>query len=108
MYFMQDTYLPKEDNAAAPIAKVHHELWEDIQESIIGDGSQQLGRIYPRGTGKSAFGDLATTVWSHCYKHKTYTLICSDIGSTAEKFVKDIKMHYLKMSILKSIWCPFK
>ncbi|EMJ5875262.1 hypothetical protein QCH13_003421 [Clostridioides difficile] len=101
MYFMQDTYLPKEDNAAAPIAKVHHELWEDIQESIIGDGSQQLGRIYPRGTGKSAFGDLATTVWSHCYKHKTYTLICSDIGSTAEKFVKDIKNALLENEYIK-------
>lgn len=91
MYFMQDTYLPKENNAAAPIAGVHRALWEDIQESIIGDGSSQLGRIYPRGTGKSAFGNFGPTVWAHCYGHKKYTLICSDIGSTAEKFIKDIK-----------------
>lgn len=91
MYFMQDTYLPKETNAAAPIADVHKELWSDIQESIIGDGSSQLGRIYPRGTGKSAFGNFGPTVWAHCYGHKKYTLICSDIGSTAEKFIKDIK-----------------
>lgn len=91
MYFMQDTYLPKENNAAAPIADVHRELWEDIQESVIGDGSSQLGRIYPRGTGKSAFGNFGPTVWAHCYGHKKYTLICSDIGSTAEKFIKDIK-----------------
>ena len=91
MYFMQDTYLPKENNAAAPIADVHRELWSDIQESIIGDGYSQLGRIYPRGTGKSAFGNFGPTVWAHCYGHKKYTLICSDIGSTAEKFIKDIK-----------------
>ena len=91
MYFMQDTYLPKENNAAAPIADVHRELWSDIQESIIGDGYSQLGRIYPRGTGKSAFGNFGPTVWSHSYGHKKYTLICSDIGSTAEKFIKDIK-----------------
>ncbi|WP_195251850.1 hypothetical protein [Romboutsia sp. 1001713B170207_170306_H8] len=91
MYFMQDTYLPKENNAAAPIADVHRELWSDIQESIIGDGYSQLGRIYPRGTGKSAFGNFGPTVWAHCYCHKKYTLICSDIGSTAEKFIKDIK-----------------
>ncbi|SDO90332.1 hypothetical protein [Clostridium gasigenes] len=35
MYFMQDVYLPKEDNAAAPIALVHEEVWIDIQNSII-------------------------------------------------------------------------
>lgn len=91
MYFLQDIYLPKEDNAAAPLAPVHEELWHDIQDSIIGSGPEQLGRVLPRGTGKSAFGTLGPTCWSVAYKHKTYVLICSDIGSTAEKFIKDIK-----------------
>ena len=31
LYFLQDVFLVKEDNAAAPIAEVHKELWEDIQ-----------------------------------------------------------------------------
>lgn len=96
LYFLQDTYLPKEDNAAAPIAEVHETLWSDIQESIIGDGPNQLGRICPRGTGKSAFGDSSPTIWAHCYGYKKYTLICSDIGSTAEKFIKDIKNVFLE------------
>lgn len=96
MYFLQDTFLPKEDNAAAPIAKVHEEIWQDIQESIIGDGNNQIGRILPRGTGKSAFGTFAATIWAHAYKFKIYTLICSDIGSTAEKFIKDIKNTFLE------------
>ena len=95
LYFLQDVFLVKEDNAAAPIAEVHKELWEDIQESIIGEGPEQIGRILPRGTGKSAFGTYATTIWSHCYEFKKYTLICSDIGSTAEKFIKDIKNTFL-------------
>lgn len=91
MYFLQDIYLPKENNTAAPIAEVHKEVWADIQESIIGDGTDQIGRILPRGTGKSAFGTYGPTIWAHCYEFKKYTLICSDIGSTAEKFIKDIK-----------------
>ncbi|MBZ9615308.1 hypothetical protein [Clostridium estertheticum] len=95
MYFLQDVFLVKEDNAAAPIADVHRELWEDIQDSIIGDGPEQIGRILPRGTGKSAFATYASTTWSHCYGFKKYTLICSDIGSTAEKFIKDIKNTFL-------------
>lgn len=96
MYFLQDIYLPKEDNAAAPLAEVHEELWSDIQDSIIGDGPEQLGRVLPRGTGKSAFGTLGPTCWSVAYKHKSYVLICSDIGSTAEKFIKDIKDNMIE------------
>ena len=96
LYFLQDIYLVKEDNAAAPMADVHRELWSDIQESIIGDGPEQLGRVLPRGTGKSAFGTLGPTCWVVAYKHKTYVLICSDIGSTAEKFIKDIKDNMIE------------
>lgn len=96
LYFLQDIYLPKEDNAAAPLADVHEELWHDIQESIVGDGPEQLGRILSRGTGKSAFGTLGPSIWSMSYKHKTYVLICSDIGSTAEKFIKDIKDNVIE------------
>ena len=96
LYFLQDIYLPKEDNAAAPLADVHEELWHDIQESIIGNGPEQLGRVLSRGTGKSAFGTLGPSIWSMAYKHKTYVLICSDIGSTAEKFIKDIKDNVIE------------
>lgn len=96
MYFLQDTFLPKETNSAAPIAQVHKQIWKDIQNAIIGDGADQVGRIEPRGTGKSVFGTFATTVWCHAYGIKKYTLICSDIGSTAEKFTKDIKNTFLE------------
>ncbi|MGJ0908865.1 hypothetical protein [Clostridium botulinum] len=101
MYFLQNTFLPKENNAAAPIAKVHKEIWRDIENAIIGDGADQIGRILPRGTGKSVFGTFATTIWAHCYKHKKYTLICSDIGSTAEKFISDIKNNLLENEYVK-------
>ncbi|KEI81158.1 hypothetical protein [Clostridium botulinum] len=101
MYFLQDTFLPKENNAAAPIAKVHKEIWSDIENAIIGEGADQIGRILPRGTGKSVFGTFAGAIWSHCYKHKKYTLICSDIGSTAEKFISDIKNTLLENEYIK-------
>ena len=102
LYFLQDIYLPKEDNAAAPLAPIHEELWHDIQDSIIGKGPEQIGRILPRGTGKSAFGTLGPTIWSMAYKHKTYVLICSDIGSTAEKFIKDIKDNVIENKYIEA------
>jgi len=102
LYFLQDIYLPKEDNAAAPMAEVHHEMWRDIQESVIGTGPEQLGRVVSRGTGKSAFGTLGPSCWVAAYKHKTYVLICSDIGSTAEKFIKDIKDNMIDNEYIES------
>ncbi len=96
MYFLQDTFLVKEDNTAAPITNIHHEIWHDIEDSITGDGPNQRGWILPRGTGKSAFADFAPVCWCHAYNLKKYTLICSDIGTTAEKFIKDIKNTFLE------------
>jgi predicted phage terminase large subunit-like protein len=101
LYFLQDTFLPKETNVAAPIADVHRKLWSDIENSIVGNGANQIGRIEPRGTGKSAFGTFATSVWAHCYELKKYTLICSDIGTTAQKFIKDIKNTFLENEYIK-------
>lgn len=101
LYFLQDTFLPKETNAAAPLADVHKEIWRDIQAALLGEGNNQVGRILPRGTGKSVFGTFAATIWSHCYEFKKYTLICSDIGSTAEKFTKDIKNTFLENEYIK-------
>lgn len=101
VYFLQDTFLPKDSNTAAPIANVHKEIWHDIEEGIIGDGPDQIGRILPRGTGKSVFCTFAGTIWAHCYKHKKYTLLCSDIGSTAEKFISDIKNTLIENEYIK-------
>ena len=95
LYFLQDTFLPKPTNSAAPIAEIHRNIWKDIETSIIGDGTNQLGWVISRGIGKSAFGTFAPTIWCHSYGFKKYTLICSDIGSTAEKFTKDIKNAFL-------------
>ncbi|MDU5107564.1 MULTISPECIES: hypothetical protein [unclassified Clostridium] len=35
MYFLQDIYLPKADNVPSPIAELHHDMWRDVQESVI-------------------------------------------------------------------------
>lgn len=102
LYFLQDTYLPKDDNDAAPIAEVHREIWNDIENSIIGEGHDQIGRILPRSTGKSIFGTHGATVWAHSYGIKKYTLICSDIGGTAEKFIKGVKNEFLENEYIKA------
>ena len=101
LYFLGDVFVPNDENGAAPIAPIHRLIWKDIQESIIGDGADQIGRILPRGTGKSVFGNYAPSIWAHCYKFKNYTLICSDTGLASEKFIKEVKSAFLNNKLLE-------
>jgi len=48
--------------------------------------------ILPRGLGKSTVITLAVAIWCAVYKFKTFTVIASAIGDTAEAFIKNIRM----------------
>jgi hypothetical protein len=90
MFFLRNIF-NNEDEGTAEIAPIHKEIWRDIEEVILHNKHSKQGYILPRSTGKSAFGNLATIVWSHSYGYKKYSLVCSSIGSTAQKFVKQVK-----------------
>lgn len=90
MFFLKDIF-NNPDEGTAEIAPIHKEIWKDIEEIILDNKYSKQGYILPRGTGKSVFGNLATVVWCHAYGYKKYTLVCSSIGSTAQKFVKQVK-----------------
>ncbi|WP_273129998.1 hypothetical protein [Bacillus weihaiensis] len=90
MFFLREIF-NNEEEGTAEIAPIHKEIWSDIEEVILHNKHNKQGYILPRSTGKSAFGNLATIVWSHSYGYKKYSLVCSSIGSTAQKFVKQVK-----------------
>ncbi len=90
MYFLDNVFNNEE---TADLAQIHKEIWSDIQNIILDENAHdQQGYILPRGTGKSAFGGLATSLWTVCYNYKKYVLVCSSIGSTAEKFIKQMRI----------------
>lgn len=96
LYFLKDIYVPNEDNGAAPLAPIHYQIWEEIEDSIIGNSKTAInkGYILPRGTGKSAFGNTAPVAWCHAYGHRNYTMIGSATNDLAEKFVAQIKVIF--------------
>lgn len=89
LYFLSNVYLAEGN---AEIAPVHYEMWEGINDMILKQTHDKQVDILPRGTGKSLFGSLSTSLWTSLYKHKTYTVIASAIGDTAETFIRNIKM----------------
>ncbi|MGP7815550.1 hypothetical protein ACTXGU_00150 [Niallia sp. 01092] len=89
LYYLQDVFVNDDD--CAPIAPVHKQIWLDIEDMILRNTHARQGYILPRGTGKSAFGNLSAVVFCHAYRLKRYTLVGSSIGNTSRKFIKQIR-----------------
>lgn len=89
LYFLNDVFL---EESNAEIAPIHYEMWEEINNMILKKTHNKQVYILPRGTGKSLFGSLATAIWVSLYGYKTFTVIASAIGDTAETFIRSIKM----------------
>lgn len=89
LYFLSNVFLAEGN---ADIAEIHYQMWDEINDMILNKSHDKQVYILPRGTGKSLFGSLATSIWVSLYNHKTYTVIASAIGDTAETFIRNIKM----------------
>ncbi|MDF1496330.1 hypothetical protein [Caproiciproducens sp. CPB-2] len=90
MFYLANVFNNEE---TAEIAQIHKDIWNDIQNVILNENTtDQQGYILPRGTGKSAFRGLSTCIWTIYYGYKKYILYGSSIGSTAEKFIKQIRV----------------
>ncbi|MDT9337766.1 hypothetical protein P3F01_15510 [Clostridium perfringens] len=49
LYYLQDTFVPKENNAARTLSQSHFELWEIVEDMFIDDAFDKLELIAPRG-----------------------------------------------------------
>ncbi|MDC4240058.1 hypothetical protein NE398_07765 [Clostridium tertium] len=89
LYFLKNIYVGEDK---ADLAPIHIEIWNEIQDAILTKKYDKLEYLLPRGTGKSTFISLALAIWCSVYKFKTYTVIASAIGDTAETFIRNIKL----------------
>ncbi|MBU6135213.1 hypothetical protein [Clostridium tertium] len=89
LYFLRNIYVGEDK---ADLAPIHIEIWNELQEAILNNNYYKLEYLLPRGTGKSTFISLALAIWCSVYKFKSYTVIASAIGDTAETFIRNIKL----------------
>ncbi len=89
MYFLQSIYT---GDGKAPLADIHYEMWNEVQDMILNRSHDKQCYILPRGLGKSTVITLAVAIWCAVYKYKTFTVIASAIGDTAEGFIRNIRM----------------
>ncbi|MCJ7472539.1 MAG: hypothetical protein MUP02_07015, partial [Actinobacteria bacterium] len=53
LYFLQDTFVAKENNTSRNLAPVHLEIWNELQKMFVDDLYDKEEFILPRGCSKS-------------------------------------------------------
>lgn len=91
LYFMSDTFVVKDSNAARELSKAHYELWKVADDIFLKDKYDKAAIIEPRGFAKTTIFDMAVTTWLHCYKKSLFTLIGAKTDSDASQFLDSIK-----------------
>lgn len=91
LYFMSETFVVKDSNAARELSKGHYELWEVADDIFIKDKYDKGAIIEPRGFAKTTIFDMAISVWLHCYKKSLFTLIGAKTDTDSSQFLDSIK-----------------
>ena len=93
-YFLQDTFIPKPSNTARKLAPIHYELWDELDGMFNQDEFDKLLLAWPRGTAKTTVADFALSVWLHCYKKSTYTLVAGKTESDSVAFISQTRQAF--------------
>jgi hypothetical protein len=101
MYFLQDTFLPKPDNAARRLAPIHYELWHEAEEMFIYDKFDKFEAVVPRGTAKTTVMDFGVSVWLHCYKISYYTIVIGKVEQDSIDFIANTKQAFEENQYIK-------
>ena len=94
MYFLQNTFLPKESNVAREVSEVHKELWKELDDMFVNDSYDKLELAMPRGAAKTTVCDFALSVQQHAYGSSIYTLVCGRTEQDAVEFIAQTRQAF--------------
>ena len=108
LYYLQDIFLPKENNDARSLAPFHYELWATLEDMVLKDQFDKLVLCLPRGHAKTTVVTFALTLYLAVYKKSFYTVVQGKTDTDAQKFVFEVRTalehnDYLKQSFGKLI-----
>lgn len=92
LYFLQDVFRQKSDNAARELADYHFQTWGKLEDMFLRDQFEKLQMVMPRGSAKTTICSYALAIWSHCYQMSAYTLICACTEQDATEFLRNVRL----------------
>ncbi|MBM7631111.1 hypothetical protein [Geomicrobium sediminis] len=91
MFYLQDTFVPKEGNDVRELAPFHYQIWEELNAMFVDDEYDQEALICPRGVGKTTVGNSALAVWAHVYEVSHYSLVAGRTEQDAVEFIREVR-----------------
>ncbi len=102
LYYLQDFFVPKENNIVTDLSPVHYEIWQLLEQMLLQNTHNKQAFILPRGMGKTTIVNIAVTAWMHVFKRSVFTIILGARELDAAKFVattkKALTNDYIKNS----------
>ncbi|MDU5101126.1 MAG: terminase [Clostridium butyricum] len=94
LFYLRNIFTPSSDNVQRNLSKAHMEMWDLLQETLIEGKQDKINIVCPRGFAKTITCDLAVTVWAHCYKKSTFTLLIAKRGDDSIQFLAATKNQF--------------
>lgn len=94
LYFMSDTFVVKDSNAARELSEGHYDLWNEANNIFVEDKIDKEVIICPRGFAKTTIFDKAVSTWLHCYEESKFTLLGAKTDDDATQFLSSIKTEF--------------
>lgn len=91
LYYLQDYFIPKDTNQTRPLAPVHYQIWNELEDMFINNTFDKEEFILPRGCAKTTIIDMALSVWLHCYQKSRFTIVLANRELDATNFVDQTK-----------------
>lgn len=91
LYYLQDFFVPKDTNLSRPLAKVHYDVWQELEDMFIHNKIDKEQFILPRGSAKTTVVNMALSCWLHCYQISMFTIVLANRELDATNFVDQTK-----------------
>lgn len=91
LYYLRDYFVPSDLNSNRNLAKVHYDIWQELNKMFIEDRYDKEEFILPRGSAKSTVINKALTTHQHCYKKSRYTIVLGNKEDDSIQFIDDTK-----------------
>ncbi|WP_332633686.1 hypothetical protein [Halalkalibacter flavus] len=90
-YFLQDFFIPKDNNVVRPLAPVYYEVWKQLEDIFIHHKHDKQEFILPRGCAKTTIIDMALSCYLHCYGLSIFTIVLANRELDVVNFVDQTK-----------------
>ena len=90
-YFLTNKFVASDENTLKPLASVHYEIFDNLNDLLINDQYDEQEFILPRGIGKSTIVNSLVATWGAVYKQSIFTVVIGKTDALMSEFVDEVR-----------------